>query len=269
MKLLESKEYSCVYRDGEAVVEKRRMLKEHSLSLNIGGKMEVRLACSPRYLEELVVGYLYTEGIVAAEREIESITISDDGRRAEVSIKQENDPSEPNGVKLGRMKPDRMKLDRMKQDRTEKRKMTPLSPVHWETEWIFRLADRFAEGMPLHQETWATHSCFLARGPELLFACEDIGRHNAFDKTVGYALRRGIDLSECIVYSSGRVPVDMVEKAVLAGIPVFAAKAAPTAEAVDLARSYGLTLIGAARQDSMRVYTDFNMNHSGIPGRTI
>ena len=84
--------------------------------------------------------------------------------------------------------------------------------------------------------------------------CEDIGRHNAVDKAVGYALREGVLLSECIIYTSGRAPVDMVQKAIVAGIPVMASKASPTKEAVELARRYGLVLIGNARPDSMKLF---------------
>ena len=111
--------------------------------------------------------------------------------------------------------------------------------------------------MPLHAATWATHSCFLARNGEILFSCEDIGRHNAMDKAIGYALRNGIPLSECMVYSSGRIPTDMAKKAIRAAIPVLISKAAPTRQAIALAHTYGLTLICAARRDSMRQYTGF------------
>ncbi|MBD9163070.1 MAG: hypothetical protein EGP80_03830 [Blautia wexlerae] len=68
--------------------------------------------------------------------------------------------------------------------------MTPVTPVPWKKQWIFDLADCFANGTPLHRQTWATHSCFLACDGELLFQCEDIGRHNALDKAIGYALCR-------------------------------------------------------------------------------
>jgi FdhD protein len=133
-------------------------------------------------------------------------------------------------------------------------KLHPVTPVFWEPAWIFDLADRFSDGMPLHSRTCATHSCFLSCEGKLLFECEDIGRHNALDKAIGYALREGIDLGKCIVYSSGRIPTDMVMKAIQAGIPVLASKAAVSAEAVELAREYGVTLVGAARRDRMKVY---------------
>ena len=133
--------------------------------------------------------------------------------------------------------------------------LAPVTPIDWTPEQIFTLADRFSEDTPLHKLTGATHSCFLARGSELLFSCEDIGRHNALDKAIGFALRHDIDLTGCIAYSSGRLPTDMVEKAIRAGLPVLCTKASPTAEAVALAQSCGLTLIGCARPQHLRQYT--------------
>ena len=136
--------------------------------------------------------------------------------------------------------------------------MTPVTPVPWKKQWIFDLADCFANGTPLHSQTWATHSCFLACDGELLFQCEDIGRHNALDKAIGYALRHNIDLKKCVVYSSGRIPTDMAIKAIRAGIPVLASKASPSAEAVAMAKEYHLTLICAARRDRMKLFTGNN-----------
>lgn len=88
-------------------------------------------------------------------------------------------------------------------------------------------------GWPLHGVTFATHSCLLARRDEILFSCEDIGRHNALDKVIGYALRHQIDLTECMVYSSGRIPTDMAMKAIYADSGAFQ-QASPTTEAIDL-----------------------------------
>ena len=136
--------------------------------------------------------------------------------------------------------------------------MTPVTPVPWKKQWIFDLADCFANGTPLHSQTWATHSCFLACDGELLFQCEDIGRHTALDKAIGYALRHNIDLKKCVVYSSGRIPTDMAIKAIRAGIPVLASKASPSAEAVAMAKEYHLTLICAARRDRMKLFTGNN-----------
>ena len=137
------------------------------------------------------------------------------------------------------------------------RNQTPprhLRPIAYEQRWIFRLAEAMKEDMPLYAATHGTHSCLLMHKGEILRRAEDIGRHNALDKVLGWALMQGIPLEECIVYTSGRIPVDMVMKVIRAGVPVLASKAMPTRESVLLAEEFGLSLIGAARKDSMVVF---------------
>lgn len=227
--LTEYVEYRKIFRDGKEAFESCQVLIEHEISIYIQGEWFAAVTCSPSYLTELVLGHLVTEGAAGGIDEIEKVIISRDGRRADVRLK----------------------------DYKGKRRNEPggegSEPV-WKKEWIFKLADRFAEGMPLHEATWAAHSIFLAKEDKLLFACEDIGRHNNFDKAVGFALRNEIDLRRCIVYTSGRVPLEIVKKAIRVGLPVLAAKAAPTKEAAKLAQEKGLALIVSARRDSMKIY---------------
>lgn len=78
---------------------------------------------------------------------------------------------------------------------------------------VFAAARAFAEDSPLHKATTGTHSCYLVLGGTVTICREDLGRHNAFDKVVGAALREGIDLRDALIFSSGRLPVDMVMKA--------------------------------------------------------
>lgn len=120
------------------------------------------------------------------------------------------------------------------------------------------MADAFLQDMPLHRQTGATHSSFLMADGEILFRCEDIGRHNALDKAIGYGSRNGLDLKNAVLFTSGRIPTDMVMKTVRAGIPVLAGRSVPTKEAVELARRYRLILIGKIKERGMVCYTGQN-----------
>jgi FdhD protein len=129
-------------------------------------------------------------------------------------------------------------------------------PARFTPAVLASLPDRLREAQRVFSRTGGLHAAalFTASG-ELLVVREDVGRHNAVDKVVGWALLAGrLPLAGHMLLVSGRASFELVQKTVLAGIPLLAAISAPSSLAVDLAEEAGLTLVGFLRSPSMNVY---------------
>jgi len=115
-----------------------------------------------------------------------------------------------------------------------------------------------------YRTTGGTHSACVGQlngdfdaGDEpsaLLFACEDIGRHNALDKAIGWGLMNGIDFAGCVLAATGRVSSEMVAKAARAGVRVVASLSVPTDLALGLAHAAGIAIVGRALSARPAVY---------------
>lgn len=228
------------------------LVAEHTMEIYLNDTPAYEVVCSPTDLPELVLGRLLSNGVIQSTDEVELLYLCENGLRAKVYLPKWEPATEHPGVEqVSTCCTGNRTIADLFRNQTPPRH---LRPIAYEQRWIFRLAEAMKEDMPLYAATHGTHSCLLMHKGEILRRAEDIGRHNALDKVLGWALMQGIPLEECIVYTSGRIPVDMVMKVIRAGVPVLASKAMPTRESVLLAEEFGLSLIGAARKDSMVVF---------------
>jgi FdhD protein len=124
-----------------------------------------------------------------------------------------------------------------------------------EIDTILRLtSELFETPGDLFQSTGCAHSCALVTDGQVQCYREDIGRHNALDKVIGYALKNGIPISKSVIFSSGRISQDYLEKVIKAGFKIVVSRAAVTASAVALAREKNITMLGFIRRNGGNIY---------------
>lgn len=257
-------ESGCVERDivridpltGIPRSETRTILQEGLLEVYINEVLSLKMVCTPQDLAALVLGHLFSEGRIRGTEDIRSIYVCAQGSRARVlttrPLAEIKKPLEIRACDCGE---EGMLGRNILYCNAAADPADILPDFDWEPRWIYELATAFRAGAPLYQQTHGIHSCHLMKDGKILYICEDIGRHNALDKALGRALIDGVDLTQCILLSSGRIPDDMMEKVIRAKVPVLASNGTPTDRAVDLARRYHVTLICAARPDSMNIFS--------------
>ncbi len=120
---------------------------------------------------------------------------------------------------------------------------------------IFQVANEcFENPGSLFADTGCAHSCALIHKGQVICQMEDIGRYNALDKVIGYAIMHQIPFCEAYVFASGRISAGYIAKAAQAGFPMVVSRAAVTNAAVDIAKKENVTLVGFIRKNSGNIY---------------
>jgi FdhD protein len=223
---------------------------EYPVTIMINDNPYVVIATSGSDLEALAIGHLVSEGIINSIDEIREIDIR--GDRFEINIKTEiNDEILERLFKVHSIASG-CGHGRNASHQVDKKIVTP-PPI--EAEVIISSMRTFLRSSVLHKRTRGVHSSALytIKGDKLIFF-DEIGRHNAIDKIVGYALKNNIPLTDKMIFSTGRLSSEIVYKALYASAPIIVSKASPTSLAVELARKYNIVMIGKVRSDSFCIF---------------
>lgn len=215
-----------IHYTGEENDLRQTLLEEYVLKVFHGDRELFRQTCTPELLTELIAGHLLTQGWIRGAEDIRAIEVDRDRGTAVVDF------HENTYIPAKRQ-----------------------NPSVWDRNCIRKLYERFITDTELHRSTRAAHSAFLQYEGRIVAEAEDLGRHNAVDKVIGRALLDQIPLTACTLFTTGRMPEDMVLKAVRAGIPVLVSKEVPTTAGLRAALDAGITMIGKVREDSMVLYT--------------
>lgn len=245
-------------------------VQEEPLALDINGQRIAVLMRLPGADKELAVGFALSEGIVKSFEQI-LVLVHDCGQDPESPVAEtgETDLYSRNRVEL-RVAPGGLdadaRLDMVRLIRagcgnadvafTELSLDPVISDLRLPASRTLSLARVLRNEELLHNAVGGVHDAALfdAEG-NLLWLAEDVGRHNAVDKVLGYCLINRIPLEDRVLLCSGRLSYEMVAKAIRMRIPVLVSISAPTALAIDLADHFGITLIGYLRGGRMTVYT--------------
>jgi FdhD protein len=248
---------------------------EEPLEIRIGGQPLTVTMRTPGDDIDLAAGFLFTEGLLSPAVDLRQIRMCDENV-ADATLEVADLPSP---AELERAT-DARRAQRQAQERAQRNFLTTSAcgvcgkesidairvrsrydlnadQVQVSPEVLACLPDRLREAQRVFASTGGLHAAglFTADGA-LAVLREDVGRHNAVDKVIGWALRAGrLPLSGHILMVSGRASFELVQKAAVAGIPVLAAVSAPSSLAADLAEETGMTLVGFLRGTSMNAYT--------------
>lgn len=247
------------WRDGTLEHVSDRVAEEVPVALTYHGVSYVVMLATPANLEDLAAGFTLSEGIVGSPDEIHSLeAVRRDDGALEVKI----------GISAERFS-ELLRRQRNTTGRTgcgicgtatveEAIKEPPTVPegLRVSTEEMHAALRSVHTQQRINRETGSVHAAaWVVPGKGIQLVREDVGRHNALDKIIGALIRSRTDFSKGWFLITSRASYEMVQKTAIVGVSFLAAVSAPTAFAIRLARSTGLTLVGFAREHTHVVYS--------------
>ena len=260
------KEFGIVrYHEADGYPVDDVVAREEPLEVRLNGQTLVYLMRLPGDDKLLAAGFCLSEGLITDRAQFELIRHCADGagpgpqggpagpgNLVELTVKLASGAGRFNEAKVIRTGCGGADLD----SEVDLEGIRVESATRFTPEAITRVPDQLLEGQEVFRVSGGTHGAglFDSEG-KVLVVKEDVGRHNAVDKVLGYMLLSGETPGDKGLILSGRLSYEMVLKAARAGIPLVCSVSAPTALGVDVAKETGLTIVGFLRGDSFNVYT--------------
>jgi FdhD protein len=254
------------WTDGRMLPHEDALAAEEPLEIRIGAFPETTPLTvtmrTPGHDEELAAGFLLTEGIVNDPAQIAALrgfVTSAAGKRNGVEVELRDCEFDPGQLQRNFFAASscgicgKASIDAIRQRGLR----APNSDFRFDPELLCTLPEKLREAQTVFSRTGGLHAAALFDSSgNLAVLREDIGRHNAVDKVVGWAMLQGqLPLSQHVMLVSGRGGFEIVQKALAAGLPILASVSAPSSLAVQLARELGLTLVGFLRGRRFVVYS--------------
>ncbi len=241
------KEFACKRLiDGKIASVMDTVATETPLSVFINGRRFVTAMISPRMVSEFVLGHLYSSGVIHGLSEVDVLEVKEGSVHVLIP-----------GYDLSLHAPRRLIVSGCGGSSSfldEASIPTVSASLHITVEALTS-GVHDALSSSLHRATGGVHCVGLVDKSGALCLIEDVGRHNAVDKAIGYALSKGIDFAQVFLASTGRISSEIVYKCAMANIPLVISRGAVTSLAIEVAKRAGLTAIGFARGGRMNIYT--------------
>jgi FdhD protein len=256
LKPIEVKREILRFRNGQIEHVEDDIVTEFPVTVKINGEELVTMVCTPEYIEDMVIGFLASEGIIRKYEDIEEIWIQE--REGFVHVKSTKVNPYYTNFQSKRYITSCCGMSRQGfvfvNDALTAKKMDDIR-VTLSFEDCFRLMNDMQQAAATFHHTGGVHNAALCDVNGIVVSRMDIGRHNALDKIYGHCLKNDIPVDDKIIVFSGRISSEILLKVAKIGCEVILSKSAPTELALELAEQLGITTIGFIRNQALNVYT--------------
>jgi FdhD protein len=255
------------FRNGAFAQGVRVVAEETALAMSFNGSTHAVMMATPCDLHDFAVGFALTERIVTSPQDIEEIAFVETPFGIDVQMRLPDDAAGRMGARRRAMAgPTGCGLCGVESLEVASRAIAPVNAsAMLHSSDVVRAVAMLHDRQPLNAQTRAVHAAgFLVPGEGMVAVREDVGRHNALDKLIGALARMGVPPETGAIVLTSRVSVEMVQKTAISGCGVIIAVSAPTALAICVAESAGITLIAVARGDEFEMFTHPHRIGTGV-----